>query len=685
MASARRWLFLMLAAAVAAAAAVASASGSAAPDDDPGMPMAVRHQCWMARVGRTYADAAEKARRFEVFRANAERIDATNRAGDLTYTLGLTPFADLTADEFRARHLMPDVDVDEPTKAPAARSMLEDEKKKQHLPNVGPPAEWGSKDWRVFGAVTPNQNQFSCNSCWAFAAVAATEGLIKIATSTSNLSPLSAQQVLDCTGNDNTCKGGHIHEALRYIAGTGGRLSTDTSYPYGGVQGACRGSTGAGAGLASVVHGVQKVTPHDKNALRAAVEKQPVAADMDSSDSGFQLYVRGVYRGSKNCGKKRNHAVAVVGYGTDNGTNYWLLKNSWGKGWGEDGYMRIAVDADCGVSSRPAYPFPRRPAGMAARHERWMARFGRKYADAAEKARRMEVFSANAARVDAANRARGNRTYTLGLNQFSDLTDDEFAKAHLGYWPPPHQHNGTASAAAVVHVPSLDEYGQDLPDSVDWRARGAVTEVKNQRSCGSCWAFAAVAATESLVQLATGNLVSLSEQQVLDCTGGANTCNGGDVSAALRYIAASGGLQTEAAYAYGGQQGACRTVAGATTPNSAAGIGGARWARLNGDEGALQALAANQPMAVVVEASEPEFRHYRSGVYAGSAACGRRLNHAVTVVGYGEAADGEEYWLVKNQWGTWWGEGGYMRVARGGDAGGNCGIATYAFYPTMDS
>uniref|UniRef100_A0A0E0FPI4 Uncharacterized protein n=1 Tax=Oryza nivara TaxID=4536 RepID=A0A0E0FPI4_ORYNI len=304
---------------------------------------------------------------------------------------------------------------------------------------------------------------------------------------------------------------------------------------------------------------------------------------------------------------------------------------------------------------------PSRGHSMAARHERWMARFGRAYADAAEKARRMEVFAANAERVDAANRAGGDRTYTLGLNQFSDLTDDEFARAHLGYsWAPPppsHRHghraeNGTAAAAA-------DD--TDVPDSVDWRARGAVTE------------------------LATGNLVSLSEQQVLDCTGGANTCSGGDVSAALRYIAASGGLQTEAAYAYGGQQGACR-AGGFAAPNSAAAVGGARWARLYGDEGALQALAAGQPVVVVVEASEPDFRHYRSGVYAGSAACGRRLNHAVTVVGYGAAADGGgEYWLVKNQWGTWWGEGGYMRVARGGAAGGNCGIATYAFYPTMDS
>uniref|UniRef100_A0A0E0E0C6 Cathepsin propeptide inhibitor domain-containing protein n=1 Tax=Oryza meridionalis TaxID=40149 RepID=A0A0E0E0C6_9ORYZ len=254
MASAHRWLCLILAAAAAVAvSAAAAASGGGAPEDDPGMPMAERHRCWMARVGRTYAGAAEKARRFEVFRANAERVDAANRAGDLTYTLGLTPFADLTADEFRARHLMPDADVDEPA---TARALLEQEEKaaKQHLPPSRPPPVWGSKDWRDLGAVTPVQDQ-----------------------------------------NKNNC----------------------------------------------------------------SKHQQPVAADMDSSDPEFREFKGGrVYRGSAGCGKKRNHAVAVVGYGTaSDGTRYWLLKNSWGTDWGENGYMRIAVDADCGVSSRPAYPF----------------------------------------------------------------------------------------------------------------------------------------------------------------------------------------------------------------------------------------------------------------------------------------------------------------------------------------
>nr|XP_020186184.1 ervatamin-B isoform X2 [Aegilops tauschii subsp. strangulata] len=303
-------------------------------------------------------------------------------------------------------------------------------------------------------------------------------------------------------------------------------------------------------------------------------------------------------------------------------------------------------------------------------------------ADADEKLRRREVFAANVRHVDAVNRA-GNLTYTLGLNQFSDLTDDEFLETHLGYRHQLRPEGNTTLAAVNVSKAAAPRSGQFqyMPDSVDWRAQGAVTQVKNQRFCGSCWAFAAVAATEGLVKIGTGNLISMSEQQVLDCTGGANTCSGGDINAALRYVAASGGLQPEAAYAYSGQQGACRS--GGVRPNSAASVGAPRWARLYGDEGPLQELAASQPVAVALEATDPDFRHYRSGVYAGSSSCGQRLNHAVTVVGYGADGGGQEYWVLKNQWGTGWGEGGYMRIARGN--GANCGIATYAYYPTMDS
>ena len=138
----------------------------------------------------------------------------------------------------------------------------------------------------------------------------------------------------------------------------------------------------------------------------------------------------------------------------------------------------------------------------------------------------------------------------------------------------------------------------------------------------------------------------MSEQQVLDCTGGANSCNGGDINAALSYVASSGGLQPEESYAYTGQQGACRSSS--ASPNSAASIGAPRMVELHGDEGTLQELAARQPVAVPVEADR-DFQHYMRGVYTGSSSCGQNLNHGVTVVGYGTDSGGQAYWMVKNQ------------------------------------
>uniref|UniRef100_A0A8R7PIW1 Fruit bromelain n=1 Tax=Triticum urartu TaxID=4572 RepID=A0A8R7PIW1_TRIUA len=333
--------------------------------------------------------------------------------------------------------------------------------------------------------------------------------------------------------------------------------------------------------------------------------------------------------------------------------------------------LLVLVAATAFVSAAAA-----RGDALAARHERWMAKYGRVYTDAAEKLRRQEVFAANARHIDAVNRA-GNRMYTLGLNQFSDLTNEEFVEKHLGYR---HQRGEESTPVAAVNM-SMAQF-EPTPDSVDWRgAQGAVTQIKDQgANCGCCWAFAAVAATEGLVKIATGNLISMSEQQVLDCTGGPSTCQSGYINDALSYIAKSGGLQQEAAYAYIGQQGACR--GGDVSPNSAAAVGAPQLVSLNGDEGALQELVASQPVAVSVEA-DLDFHHYMSGVYTGSSSCGQNLNHFVTVVGYGTDGGGQEYWLVKNQWGTTWGEGGYMRLTRGN--GGNCGMATYAYYPTMDN
>ncbi|KQK08708.1 zingipain-2 [Brachypodium distachyon] len=313
---------------------------------------------------------------------------------------------------------------------------------------------------------------------------------------------------------------------------------------------------------------------------------------------------------------------------------------------------------------------------VAARHEQWMAKFGRVYTDANEKARRQAVFGANARYVDAVNRA-GNRTYTLGLNEFSDLTDNEFAKTHLGYreFRPE-----TANISKGVD-PGYGLAG-NIPKSFDWRTKGAVTEVKSQGGCGCCWAFAAVAATEGLVKIAKGTLISMSEQQVLDCTTGNNTCKGGYMNDALSYVFASGGLQTEEDYEYNAEKGACRRD---VTPNPATSVGHAEYMPLDGNEFLLQKLVARQPVVVAVEAYGTDFKNYGGGVFTGSPSCGQNLDHFFTVVGYGFADGGKQmYWLVKNQWGTSWGESGYMRIARGSSAR-NCGMTNnYVYYATMD-
>lgn len=174
---------------------------------------------------------------------------------------------------------------------------------------------------------------------------------------------------------------------------------------------------------------------------------------------------------------------------------------------------------------------------------------------------------------------------------------------------------------------------------------------------------------EGIHQITTGDLVSLSEQQVLDCSAGSNGCNGGFMDKAFQYIISNGGLTTEDTYSYTAAQGTCQqSVQPAVT------ISGYQDVPTN-DEDALAAAVANQPVSVAVDAHN--FQFYKSGVMTGDS-CGTSLNHAVTAVGYGTAEDGSQYWLLKNQWGQNWGEGGYMRLERGTGA---CGVAQQASYP----
>ena len=235
-------------------------------------------------------------------------------------------------------------------------------------------------------------------------------------------------------------------------------------------------------------------------------------------------------------------------------------------------------------------------------------------------------------------------TFTVGHNQFSTWTDEEF-KRLLGY-------KGPQEFYVQTKHQNLTSVGR--PDSMDWRERGAVNPVKNQGNCGSCWAFSATAAIEGAHFIATGQLLSLSEQELVDCSKTNYGCNGGWPSVAMQYFTKAG-QATEDQYPYTARDGVCQTtirgtvnVRGVTTVQA-------------GQSEALMNAIAQQPVAVTVQADRAPFRGYTGGI-VNTADCGTALNHAVAAVGYGND-NGQQYYLVRNSWGAGWGDQGYIKIA----------------------
>jgi len=217
---------------------------------------------------------------------------------------------------------------------------------------------------------------------------------------------------------------------------------------------------------------------------------------------------------------------------------------------------------------------------------------------------------------------------------------------------------------------------EQLADAIDWREKGAVTEVKDQGQCGSCWSFSATGSVEGVHFIANGTLVSLSEQNLLDCSSsyGNEGCNGGLMNWAYQYIINNKGIDTENSYPYQTRTGSCQYNAdhvGATIS--------AFKDVPAGNEDALLAAVNEHPVAVAIDASQNSFQLYKSGVYYESRCSSSRLDHGVLAVGYGKEENGSEYWIVKNSWGKNWGENGYLKMAR--NKNNNCGIATQASFP----
>ncbi|KAJ1263567.1 hypothetical protein BS78_09G195800 [Paspalum vaginatum] len=319
------------------------------------------------------------------------------------------------------------------------------------------------------------------------------------------------------------------------------------------------------------------------------------------------------------------------------------------------------------------------PLAHEALFDAWCAEHGRAYATPEERAARLAVFADNAAFV-AAHNARAAAapgaapSYTLALNAFADLTHDEFRAARLrrlAVGPALRSGGGGVAYGGL---------GGAVPDAVDWRESGAVTEVKDQGSCGACWSFSATGAMEGINKIKTGSLVSLSEQELIECDRSYNNgCNGGLMDYAFKFVVKNGGIDTEEDYPYREADGTCNKN---KLKKRVVTIDGYSDVPSNKEDLLLQAVA-QQPVSVGICGSSREFQLYSKGIFDGP--CPTSLDHAVLIVGYGSEG-GKDYWIVKNSWGEVWGMKGYMYMRRNtGDASGVCGINMMASFPTKTS
>jgi len=290
----------------------------------------------------------------------------------------------------------------------------------------------------------------------------------------------------------------------------------------------------------------------------------------------------------------------------------------------------------------------------------WVQNHTKAYATEADKALAFENFVKNDEAYTAHNA--GEWSWTMGHNQFSDLSLEQFSQLYLG---------GKAERGEdiekFVDYSLLNTFAER--SSIDWVSRGAVTGVKNQGSCGSCWTFATTGAVEGHYQIASGTLLSLSEQQIVSCASSGDGCGGGWPGRTFKWVETHP-LCLESEYSYRGRAGTCYRCNGKVK------TGGAQYVPAYNEQALYTALQKG-PVAVLVEADKRAFNGYNGGVL-NSNACGTTIDHAVLLVAYGSSGS-THYWKIKNSWGSRWGEGGYIRVVYGRNM---CGIGHQPSYPT---
>lgn len=284
-----------------------------------------------------------------------------------------------------------------------------------------------------------------------------------------------------------------------------------------------------------------------------------------------------------------------------------------------------------------------------------------------------------------------NLTYSLDHNAYSGYSSEEFSDM-MGF------NSENSFKVKSQNLRGLIQDSSDLeslPSSIDWRTKGVVNSVQDQGQCGSCWAFSTIQAVESATAIKYGTLPKLSEQELVDCDtlsngGHDHGCNGGLMDNAFTWIGKNGGVCSESAYPY---TSGVTTTTGSCTEKSCSNVAHTTVSnhvdvQINSDNAMMTALA-QQPVSVAIEADQKAFQLYSSGVF--TASCGTNLDHGVGLVGYG-TMNGIDYYILRNSWGTSWGNQGYMYLGRGNDPAtgkpyngnaGQCGVLGQASYPVV--
>lgn len=307
--------------------------------------------------------------------------------------------------------------------------------------------------------------------------------------------------------------------------------------------------------------------------------------------------------------------------------------------------------------------------------EAFKSRHSRQFTDKNEENFRLKVFMENKHKIAKHNQKanNGQKGYTLAMNQFGDLLRHEFVAIMNGF-------KIGLKIGSTNGSLYLSPFNVVIPASVDWRTQGYVTDVKNQGQCGSCWSFSATGALEGQHFRKLGVMTSLSEQNLVDCSHsyGNNGCEGGLMDNAFSYIRDNKGIDTEETYPYEGKDEKCRF--------QKRDIGATDTGFIDIPEGSeeklKEAVATVGPVSVAIDASHESFQFYSKGVYDEEECSSEELDHGVLVVGFGTTPDtNEEYWIVKNSWGTTWGDEGYIKMTR--NKKNQCGIASSASYPLV--